>query len=283
MPKIIRQFVLKNIVELCNQEGFLELSSKEIEELLALDELNVFYENNAFEIVLKWVNHDLEERQQYFSQLFSHVRLQVITIKHVLEIIAKNEFVKKFSDCRDLIEDAAMFYINPSVGPSQKPRNCEPDSLLLFSYKIGTPTSYNLASENWKYLPSGKSPNILKDCAVTNYYHSTTVFCGGIDLNKNFSNQVVKFDGFRWMTLSSLNVARCGVAAVFQGSKLYVLGDEMLPVPNDKTFQCTKTNPSTFFFAKSFEIWDKSWKQAYNELQVSSYFASPIMRAKFTS
>ena len=42
----------------------------------------------------------------------------------------------------------------------------------------------------------------------------TSIFCGGL-VNKKISNEVVQFDGIMWKVLPSMNIARCGSAAVF--------------------------------------------------------------------
>ena len=122
--KIIHQFILRNIEELSNGDRFLELSLNDIEELLKSDNLNIDDEYEAFNILVKWINKDLEQQHQHFPQLFKHVRLQFIPIKQVVEEIAINELVRSFHKCRNLIEEAFSFHMNPSPETCQKHRKC---------------------------------------------------------------------------------------------------------------------------------------------------------------
>ena len=280
--KIIHQFILRNIVEISNGDRFLELSLNDIEELLKSDDLNVVDENKAFNILINWVNKDLKLRQQHFPQLFKHVRLQFIPIKQVIKEIATNKLVRSFHECRNLIEEAFSFYINPSAETCQKHRKCfasQPESLLCLSSQERTQRICNLTTKQWKNLCFNIPTTIFQDHAIASNY-STTVVCGGIDSNKSASNLVLKFNGIRWITLPSLNVARCGAAAVFQGSKLYVFGGETIPISKDKRFNDSDANPSVFDFAKSFETFYGVWKQTDNDWQVRSYFSAQAINDK---
>ena len=285
--KIIHQFILRNTVEISNGDQFLELSLNDIEELLKSDDLTVDDEYEAFNILVKWINKDLEQRQQHFPQLFKHVRLQFIPIKQVVEEIATNELVRRFHECRNLIEEAFSFHMNPSAKTCQKYRKCfasQPESLLCLSSQKQKQKSYNLATKQWVYLSFGIPKIIRQDCAVATN-HPITVVCGGIDSSDQFhsssvSNQVMKFTGTHWMTLPSLNVARCGAAAVFQESQLYVFGGETIPISKDKTFKGSNANPSVFDFAKSFETLYGFWEQTDNDWQVRSYFSAQAINEK---
>ena len=276
--KNINQFILQNIVNVSNEDHFLELSVDGIEELLKSDDLNIVDEDKAFEIVLKWVNKDIEERKKYFPQLFKHVRLQFIPIEHVMENIATNELVRSLHKNRNLIEETMLFHINPSNEASQKPRNCfasESDSLLFLSNQNNTHCGFNPASNQWSNFRFNNAKDV-SDCAIASNY-PMTVFCGG----SYPSTQVIKLDGVQWMTLPSLNTKRCGAAAVFHESKLYVFGGERYSISKDQTFDSSKTsNPAINDFAKSFEILNEYWKEIDNDWQVRSYFSAQSINDK---
>ena len=281
----IDQFLQKNIVKISNQDRFLELPLDDIEELLKSDNLNVIVEENAFKIALAWVNKDLMIRQQYFPQLFKHVRLQFIPITRVVEIIAQNALVKSFSECRDMIEKTFSFHINPSVAATHKPRKCfasEPNVLLFFSIKKPmTEKTYKPESKQWRNLQF-TSQDILHDCAVASDY-SMTVFCGGMVSKKKTSSQVINFDGFRWKILPSLNVARCGAAAVFQASKLYVFGGETIPVTKDWMLDYPNVNHfSNSFECLTFECLNERWKHTdlVGQIPPRSYFSALAINDK---
>ncbi|XP_020629375.1 kelch-like protein 2 [Orbicella faveolata] len=58
-----------------NREEVLNMSNKEMEKWLSGDAINVSSEEDVFKIILAWINRDRNKRQQYFAELFRHVRL----------------------------------------------------------------------------------------------------------------------------------------------------------------------------------------------------------------
>ena len=280
----VDEFILKNIVEVSNETWFLEQTINDIEKLLKSDFITVDDEEQVFEITTKWVNKDIKKRKRYFPMLFKHVRLQFIPIKYVLEKVATNELVKSHPGCRDLIEKAFLFYTNPTAEECQEPRKCfasVPDSVILFSHQDELQSSYNLASKQWKNHQFSNATNItmLQSCAVATN-HPATVFCGGIDSSNDVSKQVIKFDGVQWSVLSSLNRARCGAAAVFHDSNLFVFGGEL--ISQNETIQPLNTVSFdlNFNFAMSFETLKESWHQTANDWQARSYFSAQAVNGK---
>ena len=282
--KTVDEFILVNVVKVSDETWFLEQTINYIEKLLKSNDLNVDDEEQVFEIATKWVNKDIEKRKPYFSMLFKHVRLQFMPIKYVLDTVATNELVKSDPECRDLIEKAFLFYIHPTAEECQESRKCfasVPDSLMLFSHEDDLQFSYSLASKQWMNHQFSNAENItvLKSCAVA-INHPATVFCGGIDSRSDVSEQVIKFDGVQWMTLPSLNIARCGAAAVFHDSKLFVFGGELIS-------QKEQTQPTSkgqfdlnFNFAMSFETLNDSWHQTANDWQARSCFSAQTVKGK---
>ena len=273
----VDEFILKNIVEVSNETWFLEQTINDIEKLLKSDFITVDDEEQVFEIMTKWVNKDIKKRKRYFPMLFKHVRLQFIPIKYVLEKVGTNKLVKSHPECRDLIEKAFLFYTNPTAEECQEPRKCfasVPDSLMLFSHEDELQSSYSLASKQWKNHQFNNATNItmLQSCAVATN-HPATVFCGGIDSSNDVSKQVIKFDGVQWMVLPSLNTARCGAAAVFHDSNLFVFGGEM--ISQNETLEHPRSSQIflNFNFAMSFETLNESWHQTANDWQARSYFS----------
>lgn len=59
-------------------QGFLELSSRDLETLLAHDKLAVFDEEEAFEALAKWIQHADADRRIHFDELIKIIRLQYL-------------------------------------------------------------------------------------------------------------------------------------------------------------------------------------------------------------
>ena len=71
LQKIARDFILKNFVAVAETEEFLNLSSEQVAEWISSDEITVKYEEEVFEVVMKWTEKS-ENRKQSLPDLFRH-------------------------------------------------------------------------------------------------------------------------------------------------------------------------------------------------------------------
>ena len=122
--------------KILEKESVLNLPIHQIELFLQSDQLITKREEHAFHIIVKWVNKDLEQRKQYFPLLIKHVCLQFIQSECVVATIGERDFVKQINGCRDLVNDAILYYYAPTKSAANKPRRFYPgpDSVLILPY-----------------------------------------------------------------------------------------------------------------------------------------------------
>ena len=60
--------------------------------------------------------------QALFSHAFQTCSIAIYSNTYILETVATNEQVKSYPECRDLIEKAFLFYINPTAEECQELR-----------------------------------------------------------------------------------------------------------------------------------------------------------------
>ena len=58
---------------------------------ISSDEINVSAEEDVFNIILAWIDHDRSGRKRYFVELFSHVRLAYVSRDFLQHDIGANE------------------------------------------------------------------------------------------------------------------------------------------------------------------------------------------------
>ena len=130
----INSFFLEKFSCLRHKDSFCKLNVDKIEEILASDDLETDEESDVFKFLLNWVGEDLKTRKDQFPRLFKLIRLQFIPINFLINTVRKNELVKQFDECRDLVEDTLASHLSPDVNFAQKHRKCfasKPDSLIL--------------------------------------------------------------------------------------------------------------------------------------------------------
>ncbi|XP_078346911.1 kelch-like protein 2 [Oculina patagonica] len=119
-----QKFILANFsaVYAANRIEVLNMSSREIEMFISSDEINVNAEEDVFNIILSWIDHDRTKRKKYFAELFRHVRLVYVSRDFLCKDIVTNDLVKDREGCLDLVEDAMKLieskdFSNLSVTP----------------------------------------------------------------------------------------------------------------------------------------------------------------------
>ena len=103
-----KTFTLSNFTTIFthNRENVLRMSIKELTMLISRDELHVSTEEDVFNIILAWIHHAKRKRQNYFAELFRHVRLLHISRDFLSNDVVTNEFVKGNKGCLDLVHKA---------------------------------------------------------------------------------------------------------------------------------------------------------------------------------
>nr|XP_026695281.1 kelch-like protein 12 isoform X2 [Ciona intestinalis] len=211
--------IWENFDEVSAQEKFLDIDEVEIEKLISSDEL-VESEEVVYECLVGWVKHDLETRKQYFPTLFKHLRLQYVEIDYLSKYIRKEELVREFSDCRDLIENALLFCIKPELIKKQKPRKrCYPcKELILVPNNQQKITSYSMEEKEWSSLQVCGEP----DQHVMFIVHEDMVYCFGYMYNK--SNISKRFNGIKWENLAPMIKYHSEAAVASIQGEIFVFG-----------------------------------------------------------
>lgn len=101
-----RQFIIANFTAVATTNEFLNLSNKEVEMWISIDEIDVRAEENVFEIIVAWIGRDESERKKYFAELFRQVRLVYVSRDFLCSTIATNYHVEANDGCLDRVKGA---------------------------------------------------------------------------------------------------------------------------------------------------------------------------------
>lgn len=85
----LRSYLMKHFYDVTMQgTEYLGLTADELCDMLRDDELNVKGEEDVFETVLAWVDHDPKVRSQRFYQLLQCVRLGLMHTAYFIENVS---------------------------------------------------------------------------------------------------------------------------------------------------------------------------------------------------
>ena len=80
------RFVLRNFSEICEKSNeLLTLTLEEMVEILGHEELNAKTEEPVFETVIRWIDHDVQNRRQHNFTLLRCTRLSLLSTTYFVE------------------------------------------------------------------------------------------------------------------------------------------------------------------------------------------------------
>ncbi len=112
LEQAVGTYKLKNFVVFSKTEDFRGLGLVKIKELICKDDLNVSREEEVYEAVIAWVEHDLPSRECLLPELLKCVRLFSMS-KYNLREILNEELISKNPACMIEVINALDFFLFP--------------------------------------------------------------------------------------------------------------------------------------------------------------------------
>ena len=226
------RFISNNFAEATKSQAFFCLPMKLLKELISRNDLVLASEKDIFCAVVRWVNHNFENRASHFADLFSCIRLQDIPKEFLSSTVVHEALVQENATCMAHVLEV-MNVGDVSHASAKIRSNLESVDVVVLCG--GTSSKY--VTQNFQhtacFVPSSNKwlelPNML--CGQTG--HATAV-CNGLlystghhsIFNQEASRLVQCYvSGDRkWVTCASMPVGRSFAAAVTLQGQLYVLG-----------------------------------------------------------
>lgn len=89
-----RDFIAERFETLANEEEFLDFDAPELFAIIGCDALNVEKEEPVFELVMKWVRKNKENRSKDLVDAFDHIRFRLLPEKYFKEKVEKDDIIK---------------------------------------------------------------------------------------------------------------------------------------------------------------------------------------------
>ncbi len=180
-------FVQQHYLEVLQGPEFLELGTVELEELLQSEDLNVEKEEQVFESVMRWVEHDVPTRHTHLASMLQLVRLPLLDRSYLVKIVGTHPLVRKCTLCRDVVDEAKNYLLLPELrsnlkSPWTRPRRPVGSNEVL--YAVG----------GWC---SGDAIAMVEQLGSNN---------------------------LDWKLVAPMSKRRCGVGVVMLGGLLYAIG-----------------------------------------------------------
>ncbi|XP_036002426.1 kelch-like protein 7 isoform X2 [Fundulus heteroclitus] len=235
--------VIKHFKESSMSIDFLELHVTCLSRILWNDNLSV-PEEQIYEAALRWLNHDLPNRQQHLVEVLSCVRFPLLS-KDVLSRIAQAEPLIMFSpQCLSMVTDAMHYHDNwKDLAVICRPRLKKCKHIAVFGHVQPEPCRYfNPKDSKWTTIRC----SLEKRWNATAVYWNDEVYILGGSTCQGLVKRIDCYNTLhhRMHSKADLPSPRNKLAACVLQEKLYVSGgvaENHLPVDSFESFD-TNTN-----------------------------------------
>lgn len=83
LSRTVTQYINRKFTELAKTEAFMKLGKEDLIKFLSSDDIEIENEEQLLEIIMIWINYDLEHRKGCMSELLRLIRLPFIRSSHI--------------------------------------------------------------------------------------------------------------------------------------------------------------------------------------------------------
>ncbi|XP_026318957.1 kelch-like protein 5 [Hyposmocoma kahamanoa] len=233
LHKSALEYTYQHFMQVVKHQEFLSLQADQLASLLKSDDLNVVTEENVFESLMTWVQHD-SAREQHLPTLLKLIKLPLLSSEYLIDKV--EVACGNVPECQPLIMEAVKWHLLPErrsllFSHRTRPRTSTIGRLLA----IGGMDGYKGASNMEMYDPRTNTWTPFMRMGARRLQFGVAVMqnklivVGGRDGLKTL-NTVECFDltSLSWSTLAPMNTHRHGLGVTVLGdgpnAPIYAVG-----------------------------------------------------------
>ena len=233
----ILDFIAKNCLLIKEREEFWNLPYECFSQILQNDDLGVSSEADVLRIALKWVQHDLERREDFLLKLLLPVRLPLIPEEDIFGQLKKIETLSTYTQVYEYVQcnrsPARDGDISNSPRSSFRRSYCTESAIFCVKYTRsegeGNPCCLvrgQSPPQLTERVPLENLPKSLENCTATVVDNYVFVSGGNIVGQRLTSTEMYRFDMFtqKWMQMASMGVGRSLHGAAGLQNKMIIVG-----------------------------------------------------------
>ncbi|XP_054088323.1 kelch-like protein 17 [Zeugodacus cucurbitae] len=232
----IHQYEIENFNEISQREEFLNFDVEKLQYLLELDNLKITCEEDAYNAITRWCNHNVSARREHLPRLIACLRLTQFDVDFLLS------HIQSLPGCELLALQSSMWIRDHAARAKINIRftearvacigagNCSETTMLAVYYNDNLGSlcimQYNKAEDKWEeyasieYRTKYSFRTILKEDNI--------LFIGGCGENYDSFNTVISWSirNKTWRELPAMNQARDSHCVVEFDGKIYAIGGQ---------------------------------------------------------
>lgn len=221
----VNTFIEENFMEAAKCDEFLMLPPSHLGDLLMDDEIVISREEDLYELLLKWVDHNRDERTKHFPSLLEKIRLPQVNPDYFEEIIATDELATEQPEVQKILEKAreqrCSMKVERNDGKWQIARRCLRTVSVLLTIVGPTCAIYDQETQVWNVIASLSA----RHCPGIGTLGKYVYVVGGSREWKRMNNcERYDPDYNQWRVMEPMNVTRSNIGLVALDGLLYAVG-----------------------------------------------------------
>lgn len=106
------KYIECNFLDIARGREFLTVEPETVSQIADLEDLAITCEEQVYEAVVGWLNHDLEVRKQYTMMLLKSVRFPSMSREYLMYIVDHEPLIQNDPDCLQLLIDALQSHMS---------------------------------------------------------------------------------------------------------------------------------------------------------------------------
>ena len=261
----------KHFSKVSNEDEFLAISVDRLEEYVSSDDISIKAEEEVYEAITRWLQHDIEGRKEYVDRLYRHVRFPILSHNFLKRVALKNELLTSLPSGKIMLQDAQDYHLSPATSMYLDPKKIQPRSSVAGFICVagGTGDSgqslsdvsyYNAHGKVWK---PGTKMQLRRNRLALAVFKGELYAIGGVELMEPVST-VEKYSPLTntWRNVASLNTPRRSCTALATNAGIFVLGG----------FSGSVYLKSVEFYDAALDEWQYQHPMLYSRSELGSVY-----------
>lgn len=271
LSSMAEKYGVKHFSKVFTEDEYLAISVDRVEMLVASDDISIRAEEEVYEAVTRWLQHDIENRKEFAERLYGHVRFPILSLNFLKKVVQNNEILTSLPSGKIMLQDAEDYHRNPASSFYLDPKKIQPRSSVAgviciaggtgdSGQSVGDMHFYNGHQKTWK---AGARMQLRRNRLALAMFRGELYAIGGVDLMEPVST-VEKYSPLTnsWRYVASMNTPRRSCSAVATKAGIFVLGG----------FSGGVYLKSVEFYDASLDEWQYQQPMQYSRSELATVF-----------
>jgi len=195
-------YIVENFADIVKQEEFLKMNKEDLLVFIASDSIGLENEEQVFDCIISWIDHDKSLRSEFFQDFLEHIRFSNLSSEYLVTKI-ENEPLINMDGLKDTVSKVlSERLLEKDSSPSlqsvpSKPRRYLLDMMLVVMG--GIKCDFEIQGEGFSFTKNTWSPLCeIPDgrifCGGAVVVRDKVYVMGGVTQNQEYTNTVCMYD-----------------------------------------------------------------------------------------